>query len=142
MAAVNPYLNFNDTCEAAFNHYKSVFGGEFLTISRFSDSPAEYQGSPEEANKIMHVALPIGAGTILMGSDCPASWGRVSQGNSISIAYNPDSEAAAQKAFDGLAAGGKVTMPLEKTFWGAYFGMVIDQFGVNWMINYTLEQPK
>ncbi|MET7000523.1 VOC family protein [Chitinophaga defluvii] len=142
MASVNPYLNFNDTCEAAFNHYKSVFGGEFLTISRFSDSPAEYQGAPEEANKIMHVALPIGNNTILMGSDCPASWGRVSQGNSLSIAYNPDSEAAAKKAFEGLAAGGKVTMPLEKTFWGAYFGMVIDQFGVNWMINYTYEQPK
>ncbi|NSL86141.1 VOC family protein [Chitinophaga sp. Mgbs1] len=135
MAAVNPYLTFAGNCEEAFNFYKSVFGGEFLTISRFAEIPAEYKDSAGEDNLVMHVALPIGS-TILMGSDSPAHMGPVNAGNNFSIAISPDSEADADRIFNGLAAGGKITMPLDKAFWGAYFGMVTDKFGIAWMVNY------
>lgn len=136
MAEISTYLNFKDQCEEAFNFYKSVFGGEFHTIMRFSDAPAEYQGSEGEKKKIMHVSLPIGQKTILMGSDTPEHMGAVNQGNNVSIAINPDSKEEADKLFKGLSAGGKVTMPLSDTFWGAYFGMFDDKFGIHWMVNY------
>lgn len=139
MAAVNPYLNFNGNCEAAFNHYKSVFGGEFTMLSRFKDAPSEHQ-QPGEEEKVLHVSYSIGEGTILMGSDCPTAFGEVKFGDNISISVNAHSEEEADKIFNGLAAGGKVTMPLEKTFWGAYFGMLKDQFDINWMVNYDYAQ--
>ena len=118
MAAVNPYVNFSGNCEEAFNFYRSVFGGEFLTKMRFNDVPAEYQMAESEGEKIMHVALPIGQGTILMGSDRPAAMGPTTAGNNFYIAINPASEEEATRLFKGLSAGGQVTMPLEKAFWG------------------------
>jgi PhnB protein len=140
MTAVNPYLNFNDNCEEAFNFYKSVFGGEFLTIMRFKDVPAEYQMGESEGEKIMHMALPIGQGTMLMGSDTPAAMGPTTVGNNFLIAITADSEAEADRLFKGLAAGGQVTMPLEKAFWGDYFGMVTDKFGIQWAVSYSYGQ--
>ena len=137
---VNPYLNFNNNCEEAFKFYKSVFGGEFTQVMRFKDVPAEYQGSPSEAQKIMHMALPIGRGTMLMGSDTPASMEAAKPGTNFAITISAESEAEADRLFKGLSAGGQVTMPLEKAFWGAYFGMFVDKFGLKWMINY--EYPK
>jgi PhnB protein len=142
MAAVNPYLTFDSTCEEAFTFYKSVFGGEFLTIMRFKDAPSEYSASESEGKKIMHVALPIGKGTILMGSDRPDSYGPVKEGDNFSIAIGTESEEEAKKLFNGLSTGGKVTMPLDKTFWGAYFGMFTDLFGINWMVNYDYNQQQ
>ncbi|GEP98268.1 VOC family protein [Chitinophaga cymbidii] len=138
MASVTPYLTFEDSCEAAFNFYKSVFGGEFMDggFMRFGDNPAEYQPGEGEKNKIMHVSLPIGKDTYLMGSDTPAEMGTVVKGNNFSVAVHPDSEEEATRLFNGLAEGGQVTMPLSKTFWGAYFGMLTDKFGVQWMVNY------
>ena len=136
MAAVNPYLNFNGKTEEAFNFYKSVFGGDFLTVMRFKDMPAEYQSSKEEGQKIMHIALPIGQGSILMGSDVPDAMEKVNAGNNVQIAIAATSEKEAETLFNGLSAGGKVTMPLDKAFWGAYFGMFTDKFGVLWMVNY------
>lgn len=142
MAMLNPYLNFNDNCEEAFNFYKSVFGGEFATVMRFADVPAEYQGSPSEAQKIMHMALPIGQGTILMGSDTPASMAPPKTGTNFGISISTDSEAEANRLFKGLSAGGQVTMPLEKAFWGDYFGMVTDKYGVPWMVSYSPNQQQ
>lgn len=139
MAQVNPYLTFNGTCEAAFNFYKSVFGGDFPYIGRFKDMPGDV---PEAAKElIMHVSLPISKETILMGSDSSEAFGQTTtMGNNFSVSINAESEDEARKLFEGLSAGGKITMPLDKTFWGAFFGMFTDKFGINWMVNYDYEQ--
>ena len=129
MPAVSPYLNFAGKCEEAFLFYKSVFGGEFFNMMRFKDAPPAYQSCEKEHEYIMHVALPIGEKTILMGSDVPEMMGPVTTGNSSSIALNPGSEEEARRLFDGLSAGGTVTVPFDKAFWGSYFGMFIDKFG-------------
>lgn len=138
MATTNTYLNFNGNCEEAFNFYKSVFGGEFAFIGRFGDMPEsdEFQVTEADKSKVMHVSLPIGA-SILMGSDNGEQYesGFV-KGNNFSVSINADSRAEADQIFNGLSAGGQVTMPMGDTFWGAYFGMFTDQFGINWMVNY------
>jgi PhnB protein len=140
MTAINPYLNFSGNCEEAFNFYKSVFGGEFRMVMRFKEVPAEYQMAANEGEKIMHVALPIGQGTVLMGSDTPAAMGPIINGNNYYISINAASEAEATKLFKGLSASGQVTVPLEKAFWGDYFGMCTDKFGIQWMVNYDYNQ--
>lgn len=143
MAQVNPYITFNGTCEAAFNFYKSVFGGEFPYIGKFKDMPpSEGKTMPDaDREKIMHVSLPIGGGTILMGSDSGSEWAsHFKEGNNIAISVNTESEEEATRIFNGLSAGGMVTMPLGKTFWGAFFGMFIDKFGINWMVNFDYNQ--
>jgi PhnB protein len=146
MASLNPYLNFSGNCEAAFNFYKSVFGGEFVTVMRFNEVPAEAmtEGPPmaaSEAENIMHVALPIGHGTILMGSDRPAAMGPTTHGDNYYVSISAESEAEASKLFKGLSAGGEVVMPLEKAFWGDYFAMWVDKFGIQWMISYSEGRP-
>ncbi len=142
MATVNAYLTFDGNCEAAFNFYKSAFGKEFKDLNRFGEMPAQ-EGMPplseEMKNRIMHVSLPISAETILMASDTmPGMSPAINAGNNFSISLGVNSKEEADKLFGTLSAGGKVTMPLEVTFWGAYFGMWTDQFGINWMINYDL----
>jgi PhnB protein len=143
MASVNIYLNFNGNCEEAFNFYKSVFGGEFSYIGRFGEMPPSegYTVPEEDKEKIMHVSLPIGAGTTIMGSDTGAQWapGFV-QGNNFSVSVNAESKEEAEKLFKGLAAGGTVTMPLNKTFWSECFGMFTDKFGINWMMSFDGNQ--
>ncbi|HEX8269544.1 MAG TPA: VOC family protein [Flavobacterium sp.] len=145
MAAINPYITFNGNCEEAFLFYKSVFGGDFPYIGRFGDMPPT-EGksvSAEEASKIMHVMLPISSETVLMGSDSSDSYGHATVvGNNISVSVNTDSKEEAFKIFDGLSAGGKVTMPMEKTFWGAWFGMFTDKFDINWMVNFDEDPQK
>lgn len=140
MATVNIYLTFNGNCEQAFNFYKSVFGGEFPYVGRFGEMPAGESGQgigPEDADKIMHISLPISTETILMGSDTGGEWGAsYQQGNNFSISVNAGDRAEADKLFAGLAEGGQVTMPMNDTFWGAYFGMLVDPFGISWMVNY------
>ena len=141
MITINPYFNFLGNTEEAFNFYKSVFGGEFTTFQRFKDVPGSEQMSDTDKEKIMHVALPIGGGNILMATDALESAGhKVTMGNNINISINAESEAEADKVFNGLSAGGKIEMPLQKTFWGAYFGMFEDKFGIKWMVNYDYNQ--
>jgi PhnB protein len=143
MATVNPYLNFNGNTEDAFNFYKSVFGTEFAMVQRFKDTPHGDNMAASDKEKIMHIALPIGQGTMLMGTDTLASMGQnVTMGDNFSLAISPDSEADADAIFKKLSAGGKVTMALEKMFWGAYFGMLTDKFGIQWMVNYDYNQKK
>ncbi|WP_433815288.1 VOC family protein [Flavobacterium johnsoniae] len=137
MAAINPYLMFNGTCEEAFLFYKSVFGGEFPYIGKYKDAPAE-EGeklSEEALNRIMHVSLPIG-NTILMGSDSHPRYGDVGFGDNFSISINTESTEEADRIFNGLSAGGKVEMSMDNTFWGSYFGMFKDKFGINWMVSF------
>jgi PhnB protein len=141
MASINPYLTFAGSCEEAFNFYKSVFGGEFPYVGRFKDMPSENPIPESEGNKIMHISLPIIKETTLMGSDSSEAFGHVTVvGNNFSISINAENEDEAKRLFDGLSAGGKVTMPLNKTFWGALFGMFTDKFGIQWMVNYDYEQ--
>lgn len=142
MASLNPYLNFNGNTEEAFNFYKSVFGGEFLTLQRFKDTPDGDKIAEADREKIMHVALPIG-GNILMATDALESMGQHLQvGTNISLSVDAANEAEAEKIFQALSAGGKVDMPLEKAFWGALFGMLTDRFGIQWMVNYDYNQKQ
>lgn len=144
MAAINPYLTFNGNCEEVFNFYKSVFGGEFSYMGRFGEMPpGEHPLADADKNKIMHVSLPISKETNLFGSDALAAFGGVPKmGDNISVSINADSEQEADKLFNGLSAGGNVTMPMNKTFWGAYFGMFKDKFGINWMVNFDYNPSK
>ncbi|MFP3591299.1 VOC family protein [Chryseobacterium sp. SIMBA_038] len=139
MASVNVYLTFNGNCREAFDFYKSVFGGEYMYIGTFGEMPPMegQEAKEEDKDKVMHVSLPISKETTLMGSDAGCDW--VSQfktGNNFSISINADSKEEADKLFAGLSADGLVTMAMADTFWGAYFGMFTDKFGINWMVNY------
>ena len=137
MATINPYLIFLGNCEEAFNHYKSVFGGEFNNVSRFSDMPPQ-KGvilSEDQNNKILHISLPIGNDTVLMGSDAGANRDAQTQvGNNIQISVSADNKEQADAIYEGLSQRGAMTMPMQETFWGEYFGMCTDRFGINWMI--------
>ncbi len=137
MAQINPYLTFNGNCEEAFTLYKSVFGGEYRVFSRFKDMPGnEIPDSGKE--KILHVSLPISEETILMGSDNNPAMGDVPMGENISLSVNAQSKDEADRIFQKLSEGGHVTMPIANTFWGAYFGMMVDKFGIQWMVNYDM----
>lgn len=146
MTTVNIYLTFNGNCEEAFNFYKSIFGGEFPYIGRYKDMPPDEHGkvsSAEDAEKIMHVSLPISKETVLMGSDTGGEWASsYTQGNNFSLSIKADSKEDADRLFRGLSAGGVVTMPMNKTFWGEYFGMFTDKFGINWMVSFNAKPTK
>lgn len=137
MATINPYLNFKGNTEEAFNFYRSVFGGEFTALQRFKETPEAEKVAPNERDKIMHVALPIGKGNILMGTDALESMGhKMTEGDNFSLSISADNKDEANRLFDRLASGGKVVMPLQKAFWGSYFGMLKDRFGIQWMVSY------
>ena len=136
MATLNPYLNFNGNAEQAFTHYKSVFGGEFAMVMRFKDVKDAPAHDDSESEKLMHIALPINQNSVLMGSDVPGHYPPVTFGSNFAISVSAESEAEADRFFAGLSEGGKILMPLEKTFWGAYFGMCMDQFSVSWMVSF------
>ena len=138
MNSVSPYLNFAGSTEEAFRFYQTVFGGE-LQIVRFGDFPGNSMGVPDEdAVKVAHAALPLTNGSLLMGTDTLASQGQeLTPGNNISIALEAGSEEEAEKLFGALSAGGNAVMPLAKTEWAERYGMCIDRFGVQWMVNYT-----
>ncbi len=140
MARLNPYLNFHGNTEEVFNFYKSVFGGEFSTVMRFKDIPAEMQGPGANPEDIMHISLPISRETVLMGSDWSDFMGKMNPGNNFAISVQTDSEEEAQRIFDKLSDGGNVGMPMSKTFWGAYFGMCHDKYGTSWMVDYSKDE--
>lgn len=143
MATVNCYITFNGNCEEAFNFYKSVFGGEFAYVGRYGDMPSEQPIPDSEKNKVMHISFPISAETILMGADTSSLFGAAPVvGDNISLSINTETEEEAKRIFSQLSVGGEVGMPLEKTFWGALFGMFVDKFGINWMVNYDYDQCK
>ncbi|HEY9488483.1 MAG TPA: VOC family protein [Chryseosolibacter sp.] len=141
MASVSTYLNFERDTEAAFNFYKSVFGGEFFGpgIMRMGDVPPQ-DGMPalseEDKKLVMHVELRILGEHSIMGTDAPESMGfKLNKGNNVSINLSPDTRKETEKLFKALSAGGQVTMELQDMFWGDYFGSCTDKFGVNWMFN-------
>jgi PhnB protein len=137
MAQINPHINFNGNAEEAFNFYKSVFGGEFTKVIRFKDlSSPEFTVPENEANKIMHIALPIGK-NYLMANDVPEFMGRTNENeNRSKIAISVDSKEEADKLFNGLSVGGQIEMPIAESPWGTYFGMFRDKYGIEWMIDF------
>ena len=137
MATINPYINFNGNAEEAFTFYKSVFGGAFAKIMRFKDlaSPG-FELSEKEANKIMHIALPIGK-NILMANDVPEIMGRTNENeNRSKISISAGSKEEADKLFNGLSAGGQIEAPIGDSPWGSYFGMFRDKYGIEWMVDF------
>ena len=137
MALINVHLNYNGNAEEAFTFYKSVFGGEFSKITRLKDleSP-DFPVDEKDANKIMHIALPIGGNT-LMANDVPSFLGTVNENeNRSKIAVSAQSREEADKLFNGLSADGTVEMPIQDSPWGSYFGMFRDKYGIEWMIDF------
>lgn len=137
MALINPHINFNGNAEEAFNFYKSVFGSAFTKIMRFKDlSSPEFPVAENEANKIMHIALPIGK-NFLMGNDVPEILGRTNEReNRSKIVITTESKEEADKLFNGLSAGGEIEMPISDSPWGSYFGMFRDKYGIEWMVDF------
>jgi PhnB protein len=138
MKAFNPYLNFAGNTEEAFNFYKSIFGGEYAMVMRYKDTPEGAKLSAKDAEKIMHIALPIGNGNVLMATDALESMGqKLNAGNNFSLSVHVDSEEDAHRIFNALADGGKVIVPMQMQFWGELFGQLTDKFGIQWMVTYT-----
>ena len=137
MAQINPHINFNGNAEEAFTFYKSVFGGEFATIVRFKEIASDEMPVAEhEANKIMHIALPIGK-NLLMANDVPESMGPTNENeNRSKIVINAESREEADKIYNGLSAGGTVEVPISDSPWGTYFAMFRDKYGIEWMIDF------
>ena len=137
MAQINPHINFNGNAEEAFTFYKSIFGGEFSKIIRFKDlSNEEFQVAEKEANKIMHIALPIGK-NVLMANDVPEIMGLTNENeNRSKISISTSSKEEADKLFNGLSVNGQIEMPIGDSPWGTYFGMLRDKFGIEWMVDY------
>ena len=137
MALINPHINFNGNAEEAFNFYKSVFGGEFSLIIRFKEmSSPENPILESEANKIMHIALPIGK-NVLMANDVPEILGKVNEHeNRSKISIHTESRQEADKLFNGLSLGGNIEVPITDSPWGSYFGMFRDKYGIEWMVDF------
>ncbi|HVM33643.1 MAG TPA: VOC family protein [bacterium] len=137
MPTINPYINFNGNAQEAFTFYKSVFGGEFSKIIRFKDlSFPGFKVSEKDADKIMHIALPIGPNT-LIANDVPESMGRVNENeNRSKIAVSAGSKEEADKIFNGLSKGGQVEMPIADSPWGTYFAMFRDKYGIEWTVEF------
>ena len=144
MALIHPHLLFRENAEEAFHFYKSVFGGEFSTIMRMKDLPNDpnHPISENVANKIIHIALPIGKGNVLMGSDMGEQFmdQELVTGNRYTISISAESKEEADKLFNGLSAGGQIEMPMADSFWDSYFGMFADKYGIQWMINFDPRQ--
>ena len=139
MASINPHIHFNGNTEEAFEFYKSVFGGTFSRLVRFKELTTQGFIFPEEElNKIMHIALPIGAGSAIMGSDVPKMLGTVSENeNRSKITVSAESKEEADKLFNDLSAGGTVEFPIGDSPWGSYFGAFRDKYGVEWMVDFN-----
>ena len=144
MSTVNVYLNFMGNTLEVFEFYKRVFGWEFSHLQKFRDIPnlpGFENMTHEEQNWVMHVELPLLGNMLLMGTDMVKSFGHTLQiGNNVSLSLNVDSKQEAEKYFAWISQNGVVEMPLQDAFWGAYFGMCVDQYGVRWMINHDYKK--
>jgi len=129
---LNTYLTFNGQCEAAFKFYEQCLGGKIVAMVTHADTPAEEQVPAEWRNKILHARLIVGD-EVLMGSDAPPDRYEESKGFSVTVGIDDPTDA--ERIFDALAKNGTVKMPIQKTFWAVRFGMLVDQFGIPWMVN-------
>ncbi len=144
MALINPHVNFNGNAEEAFTFYRSVFGGEFAKIIRFKDlAGPEFPVAEKEENKIMHIALPIGKGSMLMANDVPEIMGKTNENeNRSKIVVNAESKEEADKLFNGLSVGGEIEGPIGDSSWGTYFGCFRDKYGIEWIVEYDPEYKR
>lgn len=139
MTKLNPYLFFNGNCEEAFNFYKLVFRRELKFFGRYKDVPStDRQIFKAHDEKIMHVTLPISDETTLMGSDNAESSEEAGSKNSFALYINTDSRAEAERLFNELSVGGQIKVSMTETFWGSYYGVLKDKFGINWKITFDL----
>ena len=138
MRTVNSWINFNGNAEEAFTFYKSVFGGEFSKVVRFGDlSGAEFPVAENDADKIMHIALPLGKHNVLMANDVPEFMGRVNEAeNRSKIVVSAESRNEADQIFKGLSAGGEIEGRVGDSFWGTYAGMFRDRYGIEWIVEF------
>ncbi len=136
MTYLSTYLNFNGYTEEVFNFYKSVFGGEFVSMVRFSDTPMADHVPEKDRGLIMHIGLKVGS-SLLMGTDVLEGMVPVKAGTNTSISINVDSKAEADRIFNGLSEGGNIVMPMEDVFWGDYYGMFTDKYEIQWMVSYN-----
>jgi len=144
MSSIIPYLYFDGNCEEAMNFYHATLGGSIPYVGRYADMPPsgeteDCKQNPEDANRIMHMSLVLEDGAVILASDVPGKempGYTFTAGNNIAMSVNAANREHADKIFSGLSAGGTVTMPMNDTFWGAYFGMWVDKFGISWMVNY------
>ncbi|MDR2954746.1 MAG: VOC family protein [Prevotella sp.] len=140
LAAVNPYLAFNGTCEAAFNFYKSIFGGEFDEIHRYNDIPGE-EIPESEKEKIMHISLQLTEHVWLMGADTSEVFGqKTTFGDCVTLTICTTSEEETHRIYSALSEGGKITMPLEKTYWAELYATFTDKFGICWALNFMKDK--
>ena len=130
---LNIYLTFDGNCREFFEFYRSVFGGEFAVVQTFGEGPPDMPVPEAMKEQILHISLPVGSST-LMGSDNPGG-DALTVGTNISISVSADSRDQCDELFAQLSDGGEVTMALQDTFWGAYFGSCRDRFGINWMVS-------
>ena len=139
MALINPHINFNGNAEEAFTFYKSVFGGKFVKIIRFKDlASPEFPVAEKEENKIMHIALLMGKGNMLMGNDVPEILGTTNENeNRSKIVITAESKEEADKLFNGLSAGGEIEGPIGDSPWGSYFGCFRDKYGIEWIVEFA-----
>jgi len=140
MRNTNPYLHFNGTAEEAMNFYKLILGGEFLIFQRYKDVPGAEKMPAQDQERFIHISLQVSLNITIMASDSLGSGEDLQAGNNFHICLHTDSEAETEKLFEGLSKNGRIEMPLNKTFWGAYFGMCRDKFGIQWMLNYSADQ--
>lgn len=146
MTTLNISLTFNGNCEEAFNFYRSVFGGDFQFIGKYGEMPPQ-DGIPiirdSQKNKIMHVTLPISKETMLMGNDSlDTSWLPTGTNSNFTLSVKTDSKQQADVLFNKLSRGGQITLPMRETFWGSYYGMLTDKFGINWKMNVDLDEKE
>jgi PhnB protein len=135
---MSPYVNFKGDCEAAFHFYEQRLDGKPGPLFRYGGSPMADQAPPDWADKIMHASIVIG-GQVLMGADVTPD--RYEAPKGVSLSLHVTSAAEAERLFNGLAEGGRILMPLEQTFWAERFGMLVDRFGLSWMINCEAPRP-
>lgn len=139
MVKVNPYFHFDGNAEEAMNFYKSVFGGEFAMQMRFKDVPG-FQGDAGEGDKFMHLALPLSKDNVLMASDVPEEMKKnatYTVGNNLDLSISTESKEEADRIFAGLSAGGTIELAMTDQFWGDYFGMLKDKYGMSWMVSFS-----
>jgi PhnB protein len=144
MSKVSIYLNFAGNTEEAFNFYKSVFQSEFSVPIMYNRDVPPHEGAPSlsehEKGKVMHVALPILGGTQIMGTDMLESMGhQLKIGNNTTINLEPDSKEETDRLYNALSEGSTECMTPQQMFWGAYWGVCLDRFGIRWMFNYNVK---
>lgn len=141
MTSVNPYLNFGGNSEEVLNFYAKVFHTQIAMMMRYGDSPGQENLPAEQKNALMHGSLPLG-NTMLMVTDAfDTEHYKLNPGNNFSLSINTDSKEETDRIFNELSEGGSIQLKPENTFWGAYFGMCTDKFGVQWMLSFD-EQRK